>query len=88
MTWTTEKPTVPGWYWWRRPYGKREIQTIIRVKEYKFQPGIVFIYSGRRIEDCRGEWAGPLEPPEECQHQYDKAYGTCGICGHSLMEGT
>ena len=17
MTWTTEKPTVPGWYWWR-----------------------------------------------------------------------
>ena len=36
--WTTQ-PTHEGWHWWRRPYGKKILVTIVRVKknflEYK-----------------------------------------------------
>jgi hypothetical protein len=78
MTWTTTKPTVPGWYWWRRPYGKRIILNMIQVKEWKHgnQPGL-FIYAGKPVERCDGDWAGPLEPPKENSAlRFDKMTGT------------
>ena len=66
MTWTPNKPTVPGWYWWRSidPPAtvipalvfKRDNDDILRVifwanvQEYL-------------VSNIGGEWSGPLEPP-------------------------
>ena len=56
LTWTKEKPTVNGWYWYRsQAYGKV----------------IGKVYNGRvhwnrdssRIARLVGEWAGPIREP-------------------------
>ena len=52
MTWITDKPTVPGFYW-LRPSNKPP--RIVRVT----QKTIASMYG------IGGEWAGPLEPPKE-----------------------
>lgn len=59
LTWTTEKPTQPGWYWWRN--------------NSHFDPDIlkVDVLGDRFVIDTDldvldtppGEWTGPLEPP-------------------------
>jgi len=53
MTWTKEKPTIPGWYWCRPVDGSIIMQYV----------------SLGAIHWCiwtEGyNWAGPLEPPEE-----------------------
>ena len=49
LAWTTEKPTKPGWYWWRSKFLGPEVRWVSTVKE---------IYSPNY-----GEWAGPLEVP-------------------------
>lgn len=70
MTWTTEKPTTPGWYWYRNPFEKERV-----VRVYGDQTPT----ETRRVDmwvqlhdetDCNvddmgenGEWAGPLDPP-------------------------
>ena len=71
MTWTSEKPRMPGWYWTRR---KREGDTsvyaydIMRVEER--WPGAALVDADDPFtiplnHDCYAsyEWAGPLEPP-------------------------
>jgi len=62
LTWATDKPTVPGFYWWR--FTERN-----PVKMYE----VVFIYDklqAREYEDFEnlpkhGQWAGPILPPAE-----------------------
>lgn len=62
MNWTTTKPTVPGWYWWRRDH--RSTHEVIKVGEEVGDR--VFLLSLQAIEEAvRGEWAGPLGLPEE-----------------------
>ncbi len=56
MSWTTEKPTVPGWYWYRELEGEAEILSV-----YK-DDGQLLI-SGIGLQEFPGEWAGSLEPP-------------------------
>ena len=34
MSWTTEKPTVPGWYWYRELKGEAEILSIKTMDSY------------------------------------------------------
>jgi hypothetical protein len=54
MTWTSEKPQQPGWYWYRE-----ETWTAINSVSGGF-----FVYpDGRHVSEMNGEWAGPLEPP-------------------------
>lgn len=66
MTWTTVKPTKPGWYWWRRPYGKRVIETIVKVKPWRIGETGLVVYACKPVERCAGEWSSePLEPPKE-----------------------
>lgn len=71
MKWTTEKPTKPGWYWWRR-YPKKKAYKV----EVKRGRGVLrgnqwleVYWEGERVarfdEPVRGEWAGPLDEPEE-----------------------
>ena len=65
MKWTSEKPSVPGWYWWHdvdRPGTPCIVQvisdgyglTVYGLEEYS-----------RRLYETHGEWAGPLTEPEE-----------------------
>jgi hypothetical protein len=56
VIWTNEKPTVPGWYWYRELEGEPEILSI-----YK-DDGQLLI-SGIGLLEFPGEWAGPLERP-------------------------
>ena len=67
MNWTTNKPTVPGWYWYRERHTDRPL--ILDVQQL---PGgkLAFLANLNRlgedyvyIEDLNGEWAGPLSPP-------------------------
>lgn len=60
--WTTQ-PTHEGWHWWRRPYGKKILVTIVRVKK-NWGNGKLYVYAGKRTEDCKGEWQ-PVQEPRE-----------------------
>ena len=63
MNWTTQKPTISGWYWWRvlgQPTG-----SIVQVDT---ETGTV---SSSGTDEYRllmeivgGEWFGPLEQPK------------------------
>lgn len=70
VNWTTEKPTVPGWYFWRKP-ALSNYPTMVLVQ---FTPDQRSLYSlfhdGNSEQDEQRvqlldsiEWAGPLEPP-------------------------
>lgn len=63
LTWTRERPTVPGWWWVRSRYGKRVTQTIMCVKAW--EDGRLYIYAGKPVERHDAEWAGPIPQPEE-----------------------
>ena len=62
MTWTSKKPTVPGWYWWRAiVYGR----LFSRIYEVELFDGHLGIRAVNRVEFMEGDWAGPIEPPKE-----------------------
>lgn len=63
MTWTSEKPTVPGWYWWKDKDGKQA--------KFNVGPGDLGLWLWYRDGfgwvpiPSYGEWSGPLKPPKE-----------------------
>mgnify|MGYP001619479552 CR=1 FL=1 len=64
--WTDEKPTVPGWYWWRRKSTSQR-KKIIHVLAKGRKPYLFYVY-GLRYSSYRvftGQWAGPIPAPEE-----------------------
>lgn len=62
-TWTSEPPTVPGWYWWRE---ESIDDTIVEIYECA---GCLTVdgqaMEGIPLKGLTGEWAGPLELPGE-----------------------
>lgn len=60
--WTTEKPTTPGWYWWRR---NNEAPKVLEIKEwgdgYLDAHGVGLVWS---VNNLDGEWQGPIVPEE------------------------
>jgi hypothetical protein len=66
--WTTEKPSKPGWYWYR---SKRDRLQIIELIEWNNELRAIGVSQGMysHLEAHRvpygpeAEWAGPLEPP-------------------------
>ena len=52
--WTKERPTVPGWYWWKRKFHELSIHQVSK--------GDYFIWVPKNDP---GEWAGPIQPPQE-----------------------
>lgn len=79
MTWTTEKPTQPGWYGYRDEHTKDENTKKVRglifeVRESLRNDGRLLLFTHLNLygetEDCHhvdkldGEWFGPLEIPE------------------------
>ena len=65
MIWSSDKPTVPGWYWWRRQYQKKPYSSIIRVRAFSSKPNGLYIYAARDVKRCKGHWSGPIPSPEE-----------------------
>jgi hypothetical protein len=67
MTWTKDKPTVPGWYWYRNPHGFVWVENIDE-KDGELcavsTAGVMYL-----VENYPGEWAGPLPLPEEPSHR-------------------
>jgi hypothetical protein len=66
MTWTTDKPTKQGWYWYR------EMPTSPAHPVKVFGPKLFYVWpmddlakdnETKDIGDCHGEFAGPMEPP-------------------------
>ena len=63
MTWTTEKPTQIGYYWYRRLVQKTIYTSIVRVRAFKHAPRGFYIYAAKDVKRCYGLWAGPLKEP-------------------------
>ncbi len=66
MKWTKEKPSGQGWYWWKRdPYVTASIEHIYVGRT----DGALFMYlprgAGVAVDRLPGEWAGPIQEPEE-----------------------
>ncbi len=65
LRWSAEKPTVPGWYWWRNktPNGGY-ITDMLEVGEqltvYNDQT-----HKSHSVDEFQGEWAGPIPEPGE-----------------------
>ena len=65
MTWTADKPTKEGFYWYRE-----NGHAAVIVQCYSIDPieGPMLWEFGLEQDfhgvDCKGEWYGPLEAPE------------------------
>lgn len=68
MTWTTQKPTKPGWYWYRELEVGPKIR-FPRIREMTYANGVLMSYSGMThpsiVANTEGEWAGPIPEPTE-----------------------
>jgi hypothetical protein len=59
LVWTTDKPTVPGWYWWR---DETHAPSVIRVDDDL----LIFLYEEYLTPDeLGGEYGGPISEPRE-----------------------
>ena len=61
LTWTTEPPKVPGWYWWR--WARYQQHYCIEVRD-----GLIVEHPRkvlRAAKDIGGEWAGSIPTPKE-----------------------
>ncbi len=70
MTWTTTKPTVPGWYWWREPEHNDNEPEIGHVFKDDLTAELRVLWTtdcpfADLVKEYDGQWAGPLEPPAE-----------------------
>lgn len=67
MKWTSEKPTKPGWYWYKSL--RRPTQVMQVYANEFFVRGVLFAQSSglnsTRVAKLTGQWAGPLEEPQE-----------------------
>jgi len=64
MIWTTEKPTKPGWYWYRK---NEQEKSLLKLGVYTFSDQMKAIWPSGRSESVismSGEWSGPVGPIE------------------------
>ena len=62
LSWSAEKPSQAGWYWRRGTY-RDPSPIIVEVDEAGY-----FQWPDGSFDDVKatgGEWAGPLDPPED-----------------------
>lgn len=72
MRWTTKKPTVPGWYFYRDREGFIDIMGLERYEKLDGRCWVQVVSTTitrrsmllLRVEEIEGEWAGPLIPPD------------------------
>jgi hypothetical protein len=69
VQWTSDKPVVAGWYWWRPNREKEAFILHLGMSVLDFDgPEVLctdYCEDQETPEDLDGEWAGPLTPPEE-----------------------
>lgn len=58
LTWTTEPPKVPGWYWYRHKPSRTIAMINVDVEPIEY-------------ESLPGQWAGPIHEPKE-QGRHDE----------------
>jgi len=66
LTWTSEKPTRPGWYWYRVQVHPEHIgiTQVVLIEQYRdWELLMSVIGTDERLPIPNGQWAGPLEPP-------------------------
>lgn len=62
LTWTSERPTVPGWYWRRAPSGHTDIGYVGPGHDDEQR----MCFWGLIIDEMKGgAWCGPLAEPGE-----------------------
>jgi hypothetical protein len=60
MTWTIEKPTRPGWYWYRK--NEKDTHLLLDVRKIEGQLTATWPNGlSEFIDRMPGEWSGPLE---------------------------
>lgn len=67
LKWTKEKPTEPGWYWYKghAPGFKLEAPWIVLIESEAGELAARWPVNGYRyVDHMKGEWCGPLEVPE------------------------
>ena len=68
MKWSRDKPTKPGWYWWRNQssYEPKLVDVTIDGRGLlKSGPPANFREVGARVGITGEEWAGPVEVLDE-----------------------
>ncbi len=74
MTWTSSKPTTPGWYWWREPEHNDNTPEICHVYKDE-QTGELRVFwttdctFADLLTEYDGEWCGPLELPSTARKE-------------------
>jgi hypothetical protein len=60
--WTTNPPTAAGWYWFRGLVHEADpfIVEVDSSGQFRWPDG-----GFQEVQLARGEWAGPIEEPEE-----------------------
>jgi hypothetical protein len=60
--WSHNKPTRPGWYWFRGPAHEADpfIVLVDQAGEFQWPDG-----GFQEVSLADGEWAGPIEEPQE-----------------------
>lgn len=62
LRWSSSPPTQPGWYWYRGEAHEADPLIVLVDETGAFQwPDGGYQEAGL----ARGEWAGPIEPPED-----------------------
>ena len=63
MNWTTEPPTQPGTYWFRRDSPSREI--MVQVRETHGELTVWWPDKDQPVETLKAYWRGPIPPSLE-----------------------
>ena len=64
LTWTDNRPQVPGWYWFKGEYGIR-IAWIKHDSRKMNELYAVIGGVGNWMSTLHGQWAGPITEPQE-----------------------
>lgn len=71
LTYTTEPPTQPGWYWMRLPWNAGS-RRLLRVQVCHDRSGALQVYYSGAMLDLRPDtfpagtqWSGPIPQPGE-----------------------
>ena len=62
MKWTSEKPTKPGWYWYRGETDLNELIIWVSSDLRVVYPASLN-FKSFAVDEVPGQWAGPIEPP-------------------------
>lgn len=65
MTWTTEKPKCPGWYWWRLDAQCEPVVLEVESEYPSLRVRLPYTFFKRKLYRTDGEWSGPLPLPKE-----------------------